>query len=139
MSESASEGQRATGSIRCATISARYAGRTSDGPSVIHAMPWTDKIYARSPGYVSREVAGEFILVPIRRRLNEVASLYVLNETGAALWRRIDGKRSAREVIAAFSEQFAVTSEQIEKDFNSLIEDLLSINAIEEASLRSDD
>jgi len=96
-------------------------------------MPWTDKIYARSPDYVSREVAGEFILVPIRRRLNEVASLYVLNETGAALWRRIDGKRSAREVIADFSEQFDVTSEQIEKDFDSLVEDLLSIKAIEEA------
>ena len=40
---------------------------------------------------------------------------------------------NAREVIADFSEQFDVTSEQIEKDFDSLVEDLLSIKAIEEA------
>ena len=95
-------------------------------------MPWTDNIYAKSPDFVSREVAGEFILIPTRRQLNEVNSLYVLNETGAALWRRIDGKRSAREIIEDFSKDFDVTREQIEKDFNSLIEDLSSIRAIEE-------
>jgi len=96
-------------------------------------MPWTDKIYAKNPDFVSREVAGEFILIPIRRQLNEVNSLYVLNETGGVLWNRIDGKRSAREIIEDFSKEFDVTREQIEKDFNSLIEDLLSIRAIEEA------
>jgi coenzyme PQQ synthesis protein D (PqqD) len=100
---------------------------------MIATMRWTDKIYTKNQDFVSREVAGEFILVPIRRQLNEVNSLYVLNETGAALWRRIDGKHAAREIIEDFSKEFDVTREQIEKDFNSLIEDLLSIRAIEEA------
>jgi hypothetical protein len=95
-------------------------------------MSWADNIYAKNPDFVSREVAGEFILIPIRRQLDEVNSLYVLNETGAALWRRINGKRSAREIIEDFSMEFDVTREQIEKDFNSLIEDLRSIQAIEE-------
>jgi len=95
-------------------------------------MLWMDKIYAKNPDFVFREIAGEFILIPIRRQLNEVNSLYVLNETGAALWRRIDGKHSAREIIEDFSKEFDVTREQIEKDFNSLIEDLRSIRAIEE-------
>lgn len=96
-------------------------------------MPWTDKIYAKSVDFVHREVAGEFILIPTSRQLNEVSSLYVLNETGAALWRRIDGKRSAREIIEDFSKEFDVTVEQLEQDFHSLIKDLLSIRAIEEA------
>ncbi|HZC81507.1 MAG TPA: PqqD family protein [Nitrospiraceae bacterium] len=97
-------------------------------------MEWTDRIYAKNPDFVSREVAGEFILIPVRHQLNEVNSLYVLNETGAALWRRIDGKRSAREIIEDFSTEFDVTREQLEKDFRSLIEDLRSIRAIEEAN-----
>ena len=96
-------------------------------------MSWTDKIYTKSPDFVHREVAGEFILIPTRRQLNEVSSLYVLNETGAALWRRIDGKRSAREIIEDFSQEFDVTAGQLEQDFHSLIEDLLGIRAIEEA------
>jgi Coenzyme PQQ synthesis protein D (PqqD) len=95
------------------------------------SQPWADHVYAKSPDYVYREVAGEFILVPIRRRLNEVNSLYVLNETGAALWRRIDGTHSAREIIDDFTQEFDVTPEQIEKDFSVLLEDLLSVQAIE--------
>jgi coenzyme PQQ synthesis protein D (PqqD) len=97
----------------------------------VSARPWTEGVYTKSPDYVYREVAGEFILVPIRRRLNEVNSLYVLNETGAALWRRIDGTRSAREVIDDFIQEFEVTREEIEKDFSTLLEDLLSVQAIE--------
>lgn len=91
------------------------------------------KIYCKNPDFVQREVAGEFILIPIRRRLNEASSLYVLNETGAALWRRIDGKRSDQEIAEDFSREFDVTRQQIEKDFAALIEDLLGIRAIEEA------
>jgi hypothetical protein len=88
-------------------------------------------VYTKSSGYVYREVAGEFILVPVRRRLNEVNSLYVLNETGAALWRRIDGTRSARAIVDDFMQEFDVAAEQIEKDFSTLLEDLLSVQAIE--------
>ena len=95
-------------------------------------MPWTDKIYAKNADFVSREVAGEFILIPIRRQLNEVNCLYVLNETSAALWRRLDGKRSVQEIMQDFSQDYDVTWEQLQKDFQSLIEDLLSIRAIEE-------
>jgi len=100
----------------------------------VSAPAWADRVYTKSPDYVYREVAGEFILVPIRRRLNEVNSLYVLNETGAALWRRIDGTRSTREIIDDFTQEFEVRPEQIEQDFGTLLEDLLSVQAIELSS-----
>jgi hypothetical protein len=91
-----------------------------------------DQIYKKSMDFVHREVAGEFILIPLTRQLNEVNSLYVLNETGAALWRRIDGKRSAQAIMDDFSQEFDVAGEQLEQDFHSLIEDLLGIRAIVE-------
>ena len=92
------------------------------------------KIYAKNPDFVHREVAGESILVPIRRQLSDINSLYVLNETGAAVWRRIDGTRSIRAILNELSDEYDVTSEQLEKDITTLIEDLVSIRAIEEAS-----
>ena len=93
-------------------------------------MRWADKVYTHSPDFVHRNVAGEFLLIPIRHRLNEVNSLYVLNETGAAFWGLIDGKRSVQEILKDLADDYDVAVEQLEKDFASLIEDLLSIRAL---------
>ncbi len=92
-----------------------------------------DKIFVKSADFVQREVAGEFLLIPLKRQLTDINSLYVLNETGAALWRLIDGEHSLQDIIRVLSEEYAVTVEQLTQDLNVLIEDLLSIKAIQEA------
>lgn len=89
-------------------------------------------IYTKHPDYVQRDVAGECILVPIRRTLTEANSIYVLNETGAALWNRIDGQRTAQDILADFCNEYEVATDQLAKDFTSLLDDLLSIQAVEE-------
>jgi hypothetical protein len=91
-------------------------------------------IYAKHSDYVQRDVAGECILVPIRRTLTEANSIYVLNETGAALWNRIDGRRSVQNIVTDFCNEYEVTSDQLAKDFTSLLDDLLSIRAVEEVT-----
>ena len=92
--------------------------------------PWAQEVYSKSPDFVHRDIAGELILVPIRSRLDQVNSLYVLNETGGAFWSRIDGSRTAREIVEDFSKEFDADPKQIEKDFRAFIEDLISIQAV---------
>jgi hypothetical protein len=92
-------------------------------------------IYSRNPDFVQRDVAGECILVPIRRTLTEANSIFVLNDTGAALWNRIDGVRPIHEIALGFAEEYDVTAEQLNQDFESLLADLLSIHAIEEVAV----
>jgi len=89
-------------------------------------------IYARHPDYVQRDVAGECILVPIKRTLTDANSIYVLNETGAALWKRIDGQRTAQDIVTDFCNEYEVATDQLAKDFTLLLDDLLSIQAVEE-------
>jgi hypothetical protein len=59
----------------------------------------------------------------------------VLNETGAALWNCIDGTRPIYEIVLGFAEEYDVTAEQLNQDFESLLADLLSIHAIEEVAV----
>lgn len=92
-------------------------------------------VYARNPDFVQRDVAGECILVPIRRSLAATNSIYVLNETGAAVWNRIDGKRSVAEIADEFIAVYDVTPEQLSCDLETLFGDLLSINAVEEVAV----
>ena len=89
-------------------------------------------IYTKNRDFVQRDVAGECILVPIRPKLSDVSSLYVLNDTGAAVWRRIDGSRPTSEIVTELVEEFDVTRERLERDLESLFVDLLEIRAIEE-------
>ena len=95
------------------------------------ALPET--VYAKSPDFVQRDVAGECILVPIRSKLSDLSSLYVLNETGTAVWHRIDGNRSAAAIVDDLTAEFDVTRERLERDLASLFGDLLEIQAIVEA------
>jgi len=92
-------------------------------------------VYVKNSDYVQREVAGEYILVPVRRRLTDSNSIYVLNETGAAFWKRIDGTRSLQDITAAFLDEYDVTTEQLAHDVETLLTDLLSIQAIDEVSV----
>lgn len=89
-----------------------------------------DGTFAKSTDFVQRNVAGECLLIPIRRRLTDANSLYVLNETGAAVWERLDGTRSLREIAGDLLQNYEVPPEQLEQDVQELVNDLLSIQAI---------
>lgn len=95
-------------------------------------------IYSKASDFIQRQVAGECILVPIRRSLRDANSIYVLNETGAALWDRIDGARSVQEIELDLTQEYDVAADQLRQDFETLLADLLSIRAIQEVSIPDD-
>jgi uncharacterized protein YpbB len=65
----------------------------------------------------------------------ESNSIYVLNETGAALWNRIDGKRSVQTIADEFIQEYDVTPDRLRPDLETLLADLRSIHAIDEVSV----
>ncbi|MFZ1803664.1 MAG: PqqD family protein [Nitrospira sp.] len=89
-------------------------------------------VYAKHSDFVQREVAGECILVPIRRNLAEANSIYVLNETGAVFWNSIDGIRSTLSIEQEIGDIYDVAEEQLHRDFETLLADLRMIGAIQE-------
>ena len=89
-----------------------------------------DGTFVKSKDFVQRNIAGECLLIPIRRRLTEANSLYVLNDTGAVIWERLDGTRSLQEIAGDLLHDYEVPAEQLERDLQELVNDLLSIQAI---------
>jgi len=87
-------------------------------------------VYLRSPDFVQREVAGECLLVPIRRGAGAPNSIYVLNETAASLWKALDGRAPLRAVIDKLHGEFEIDRAALEQDAAALVADLLSIKAI---------
>ena len=93
-----------------------------------------NKIVQKDASIVSRRIADEMTLVPIRRKLGEVDCLYTLNEVGGRIWELIDGERSLTALRDAIVEEFEVSEEEAQEDLVVLIEQLKEIGAIQEVS-----
>jgi hypothetical protein len=94
-------------------------------------MSLLDKVYKKSDSIVSRRIADEFILVPIRQNVGDLESISTLNEVAARIWELIDGKKKV-EIKDKIVEEFEVTPQQAEKDLIEYLKQLKKINAIEE-------
>lgn len=86
-----------------------------------------DKCYKKNPNIVSRMIADECILVPIRHDVENLGSIYTLNEVGAFIWNSIDGKKKVKEIKEILIEEFEANPEQIEIDLIEFINQLESI------------
>ena len=94
-------------------------------------MHLLDKVYKKSDSIVSRKIADEFILVPIRQNVGDLESISTLNEVAARIWELIDGKMKVREIKDKIVEEFEVTPQQAEKDLIEYLKQLKKIKAIE--------
>ena len=90
--------------------------------------------YVRGGGIVAREVAGETILVPVDARSSDVVSkaadLYVLNESGAVLWRALDQPREMPDLARILMSEFAIDLATAAHDVEAFLKDMLQIGAI---------
>lgn len=93
-------------------------------------MDFLDKVYKKSDSVVSRKIADEFILVPIRQNVGDLGSIYTLNEVAARIWELIDGKTKVREIKDTVVGEFEVTPEEAEKDILEHLQQLEKIKAI---------
>lgn len=91
-----------------------------------------DTVYARNEQVVSRRIAGELILVPIRQSVADLEALYVPNEVGARVYELIDGARTLGEIVDAIVAEFEVTPETAEADVREFVAQLLEIHGIQE-------
>jgi hypothetical protein len=95
-----------------------------------HLMNLFEKVYKKSDSIVSRKIADEFILVPIRQNVGDLESISTLNEVAARIWELIDGKKKVREIKDKIVEEFDVTPQQAEKDLIEYTKQLEKIEAI---------
>jgi hypothetical protein len=67
---------------------------------------------AASSDVVSRTIAGETLLVPVKKRVAAFDRIYVLNKVAAFLWTQLDGRRTRAELEALVRSRFAVPAER---------------------------
>lgn len=87
-------------------------------------MAGLKSILSHSPSIVTRKTGNEYVLVPITNNIADMNSVYTLNETGAFIWEKINGKRSVEEIIGAVTEEYEIDNATAETDVYSFIENM---------------
>jgi hypothetical protein len=93
----------------------------------------TDPIYQRSPGFVSRRLDGELLLVPVSARAADMDSIFILNPVAAFIWETLHG-RALDEVVDRMSAEFDVGPDEAAQDARALIEELVALKAVTTAA-----
>ncbi len=76
-----------------------------------------DTVCACSENVVARTIEDEIVIIPLVAGIgDEEDELYTLNETGQAIWQKLDGRRTLREVAALLAETFEGSRGELEAD-----------------------
>lgn len=88
------------------------------------------RTYVKDPDFVFRRIADEIVLLPIRRNMGDLESIYTLNGVGARVWELLDGRRTSRDVSTAIVAEYEVTAEQAGIDVADFLAQLEAIGAV---------
>jgi len=94
-----------------------------------------DKIYKPSEDVVAREIHGELILIPITSGIDcQDDDIFTFNETGRAVWEKLDGKKTLKDIKTELVIEFLGSAEEIENDILGVVEELLNKKMLLEVS-----
>ncbi len=83
-----------------------------------------DSVYIHSEDVVARDIEGELIIVPLASGIGDMEDeIYTLNETGRAIWSRLNGQRLL-DVAKSLEADFEAEPGQIEWDVTGLVGEL---------------
>ena len=90
-----------------------------------------DARFKRNLEVVSRKIDGELVIVPIRRGVGDLNSLYTLNPVGSVLWDFMREGHTIPEMVEKVCDEFEVSSAQANQDIEAFLDSLLEERLIE--------
>ena len=79
-------------------------------------MDNTGKGFIKESEIVTRNIAGETIIVPVKGRVGDMDSIYTLNEVGTLIWRLMDDGIPVNQMVDAVTEEYEVDAVEAERD-----------------------
>jgi hypothetical protein len=83
-------------------------------------------VYVRSDSLVTRDLAGEKIIVPVRGKVGDLNSIYTLNEVANSIWSLLDGQRTVAEIVRLLGQEYEVDASTLADDVSRVLDELSS-------------
>lgn len=98
-------------------------------------MDILDKAFIKGEDLMTRNIAGETLIVPVRKKVGDLSAIYTLNEVGAKVWEMIDGKTRGEEIVRAIRAEYEVSdTDAVLKDVTALLASMADAGLIHYAT-----
>jgi hypothetical protein len=87
-------------------------------------MPQSIKCYVKESDLVTRKIAGETIVVPIKKDIADMESIYTFNELGSRIWHLMDQRTNINQIVDVICSEYDVNREEAERDVMDFLEEL---------------
>lgn len=87
--------------------------------------------FIRNREVVSRQIEGELVIVPVRRGVGDLNSLYTLNSVGSILWEFMTEGHTLREMVNRVCDEFEVSAKQAQADIEDFLGSMLEEKLIQ--------
>jgi Coenzyme PQQ synthesis protein D (PqqD) len=91
--------------------------------------------FVHSDSVVSRVIADETLIVPVRRGVGDLASIYSLNPVASAIWQAISQPRSRSEIVQLIEEEFEAQPEIVSCDVDSFLAEMTAAGLVNTAGV----
>ncbi len=101
--------------------------------TICHWHGWL--LQARS-GYVLRDIAGEYLLIPVELENGAQSQMAVLNEMGKHLWELLQQEQTVDTMVRSVTEAYEVSPEEAEQDICEFLDHLMKYRLLTKTEVR---
>ena len=83
------------------------------------------------PGRGRARRGGETLIVPVRAKVGDLASIYSFNGTGSLIWKLLGSPRTVAELATAVAQAYEVEPARAEQDVTSFVSEMKAVGLVE--------
>jgi len=85
------------------------------------------ELYVRSSAVVSRLIAGETLVMPVKRNVGDLTSLFSFNGTGATIWDALETPKSLQDICDVIDRKYDLSREKVQEDVKLFLCEICSL------------
>ena len=89
-----------------------------------------NKIYCIKGTYTLRQIAGEYLAIPIGNEAGDDANIVILNPVSQIIWGKLETGASFDEILRAVTTEFNVEKEEATADIKEFLDGLEQANLL---------
>jgi hypothetical protein len=89
------------------------------------------QFFMRSPSVVSRVSGEQTLIVPLRAKVGDLASIYSFSGTGSLIWELLEAPKAIPELVHLVEHERGVDTEQAQRDVMQFVDQMFSVGLVE--------